>query len=301
MDSAFYTDLSLRLDRHRRGSAELTGTVTSDPACGGPWSPQLQHGGPPNALLVLVAERLAAVAAGRAGPGRGADGGGVHRPGAGRRAADIAPGSAGCPGPRCWSSAELGDGSSAASLQARIWLLAPGEQPRDAQDAAGRRRPSIPSTLPPFDFDPAPTASATPGQLDWRLVSGSACQPGPAAAWIRPRIPLVAGYRCRRCSGRRCWPTRPAASRPNSAGTSWSFANVDLDLHLFRAGAGDWLLVDAVTRLGAGVATDPVPAGRPGRRCRRRPADPAGAPLTTADGLRNSFELAMVEPATVEH
>ena len=34
----------------------------------------------------------------------------------------------------------------------------------------------------------------------------------------------------------------------------WSFANVDLDLHLFRTGTGDWLLVDAVTRLGAGVA-----------------------------------------------
>jgi hypothetical protein len=34
----------------------------------------------------------------------------------------------------------------------------------------------------------------------------------------------------------------------------WSFANVDLDLHLFRIGTGDWLLVDAVTQLGAGVA-----------------------------------------------
>ena len=30
----------------------------------------------------------------------------------------------------------------------------------------------------------------------------------------------------------------------------WSFANVDLDIHLTREPTGDWLLVDARTRIG---------------------------------------------------
>jgi hypothetical protein len=255
VDSAFYSELSLSQTGTGDGS-ELAGTVTSSPACGGPWSPQLQHGGPPNALLVLVAERLAAGAAGR------------EDLVAVRTAAEfIGP----VPVDELRISARISRLSSAAvlvsaelgtpgraSLQARIWLLAPGERPGAFQHGPPDRRPDgasqpDPSTLPSFGFDGVdgfPYAR----QLDWRRLSGSARRPGPAAVWIRPRIPLVAGYPLSALQ-------RAALLADSASGISaelswdeWSFANVDLDLHLFRAGAGDWLLVDAATRLGAGVA-----------------------------------------------
>jgi hypothetical protein len=35
---------------------------------------------------------------------------------------------------------------------------------------------------------------------------------------------------------------------------AWSFANVDLDVHLMRPVRGEWLLMEAQTDLGAGVA-----------------------------------------------
>ena len=42
----------------------------------------------------------------------------------------------------------------------------------------------------------------------------------------------------------------------------WSFMNIDLDMHLLRAGDGDWLLLDSVTRPGpAGPAWRPRRSG----------------------------------------
>jgi hypothetical protein len=248
VDDAFYTDLDLRLTGSGR-DCELTGTVVSTKACGGPWSPQLQHGGPPNALLVMLAERLAGAAA--------------DRPDlvAVRTAAEFL-------GPvpvtelriaarvcRLSRTAALVEAELATSerscLQAQVWLLAPGPMP---QEIATRTR-FDPSVLPPFRFDAAPgfEGFGYARQLDWRLASGSPFIPGPAAAWIRPLSPLVAGQEL---SGLQ----RAALLADSASGISaelswddWSFANVDLDLHLFRIGTGDWLLVDAVTRLGAGV------------------------------------------------
>jgi hypothetical protein len=249
VDDAFYTDLELRLTGSGRHCA-LTGTVTSTGACSGPWSAQLQHGGPPNALLVLMAERLAGAAAERPdlvavrtaaeflGPVLVADLRITARVSRLSRTAALV-------------EAELGT-SERSCLQARVWLLAPG--PKPAEQTAGDQ--FDPASLPPFRFDAAPgfEGFGYARQLDWRLVSGSPFRPGPAAAWIRPRGPLVAGHQL---SGLQ----RAALLADSASGISaelswddWSFANVDLDLHLFRIGTGDWLLVDAVTHLGAGVA-----------------------------------------------
>jgi hypothetical protein len=261
VDSAFYSQLSLS-QTGTGGGSELAGTVTSSQACGGPWSPQLQHGGPPNALLVLVAERLAAGAAGRedlVAVRTAAEFIGPVPVDELRISARISRLSAAA----VLVSAELGT-PGRASLQARVWLLAPGEQPGAGQHGPPDRRPDgasqsdgasqpDPSTLPSSGFDGVdgfPYAR----QLDWRWLSGAARRPGPAAVWIRPRIPLLAGYPLSTLQ-------RAALLADSASGISaelswdeWSFANVDLDLHLFRAGTGDWLLVDAATRLGAGVA-----------------------------------------------
>lgn len=245
MDSAFYDNVQLRL-AGSAAEAELSGTAGSAEACGGPWSPELQHGGPPSALLVLAAERLAARAAGRSDLL------------AVRLAAEFL-----APVPvaglvlaarvsrlsrsAVLVSAELGT-AQRTSLQARIWLLAPGEPARPAEPAPAQL--TDPARLPSFGFETFPYAR----HLDWRLVTGSAFEPGPATVWVRPRVPLILGEPL---SGLQ----RAALLADSASGISaeldwaeWSFANVDLDLHLLRPLLGDWLLLQAATRLGAGVA-----------------------------------------------
>lgn len=90
-----------------------------------------------------------------------------------------------------------------------------------------------------------------------RLVSGTAFEaPGPAIDWIRLAAPVVAGRE----------PTpleRTIAAADFGNGVSgWFpmdqvlFLNPDLSVHLHRLPAGEWVGLDAVTRLGAdGVAT----------------------------------------------
>lgn len=244
MDSSFYRDLAVTLTGSQ-AAAELAGTVVSNPACGGPWHPELQHGGPPNALLVQLAELLAAEASGRTdlvavrlaaeflGPVPVAPLSFTARVDRLSRTAVLVHAGLGEPGRTC--------------LQGRVWLLAPGERPTASARPAVRT--PAPETLPEFGFDDFPYAR----HLDWRLASGNGRAPGPAAAWISARVPLL--------------PDRPysplqrtALFADSASGISaeldwdrWSFANVDLDLHLFSAPSGNWLLVDAVTELGAGV------------------------------------------------
>lgn len=248
--TAFYTAFEPELTGSG-AQAELRARIGSTAACAGPWSDDLQHGGPPSALLVLAAERLAAAAAGRddllavrlaaefVGPVPVADlelTARVHRL---SRSAVLV-------------SAELRQGERT-SLQARIWLLGPGELPRPAQAVPTRTAPSgktVPEELPEFAFDHFGYGR----QLDWRPLSGSPAEPGPALMWIRPRIPLTPATELSALQ-------RAALIADSASGIaseldwqSWSFANVDLDLHLFRAIHGPWLLMDAHTELGAGVA-----------------------------------------------
>jgi hypothetical protein len=263
VDSSFYRDLMVELTGSET-KTELRGEVLSNAACGGPWHPELQHGGPPSALLVLAAERLAAAASGRddlvavrlaaefLGPVPVAPLVITARVNRLSRTAVLVRAALGTADRIC--------------LESRIWLFAPGERP-PGRVADSRRTPiESQAALPGFGFDSFPYAQ----HLDWRLAAGAGRAPGPAAAWISARVPLL--------------PDRPysplqrtALFADSASGISaelnwddWAFANVDLDLHLFAAPDGEWLLVDAVTELGAGLAmtrcrlsdlTGPVGAG----------------------------------------
>lgn len=89
--------------------------------------------------------------------------------------------------------------------------------------------------------------------VEMSFIRGDIMDMGPATVWIRLRYPLVAGE-----------PTSPlcrvaaAADFGNgvSAVLDWGttlFINPDLSIHLFRPCEGEWVCLDATTRIGAGV------------------------------------------------
>jgi hypothetical protein len=224
VSDAFFTDLG---DGRYRG----------EEACAGPWSPDLMHGGPPSALLVRASERVV-------------DGLVALR-------ASIELLSAVPVGPVSVSARVVRGGRRIALteavleaggrevLHARVWHLRTAEEPTpglDQQPPADVPGPEqSPTTMTDWTF---PYARA----LDWRVVGGNPTDPGPATVWTRARIPLIPGDE----------PTglqRAVLSADSGNGISasldwatWSFVNIDLDVHLSRPLVGEWVLLDATTR-----------------------------------------------------
>jgi hypothetical protein len=254
VDTAFFAELDTEV-RGAEAHAELSGTVDSAAACGGPWSPDLHHGGPPSALLVRLAEQLGAAAAGRTDLVSARIAAEFLAP------VPVAPLEVSARVVRLARSAVLISADLAAEgrtcLQARVWLLAESSAPAIAPDTTesgsddeSRAVPADdPSALPDFELSGFPYAE----HLEWRRVSGKARQPGPGVVWVRARVPLLAGERPSTLQ-------RLALVADSASGVSsvldwddWSFANVDLDVHLTRQSEDDWVLMEAVTAAGAGL------------------------------------------------
>jgi len=219
------------------------GTWQPTEATIGPWSPRSQHGGPPAALVVREAERLAAgVVSGPADALRlsldflgpvSTDpvvvAGEVVRTGRSITLVDVT----------------LSQGGRTA-LHGRVWVLrrAPQGTTPTVPAVAALDHPD-PDSLSPSTVWDFPYAR----HLDWRAAGGSLVRPGPAQVWGRARVPLVPGE---------C-PTslqRAVLVGDSGGGVSaeldwdqWSFVNVDLDLHLLRPMQDEWVLLDARTRL----------------------------------------------------
>jgi len=245
VDTAFYTGLHTEVGGDA-AHAELTGTVHSAAACGGPWSPELQHGGPPSALLVRLAEQVAGAAAGRT------DLVAVRIAAEFLGSVPVAPLAVSARVVRLARSAVLVSAELSADgrtcLQARIWLMAEQGQPLAAPVPSQPPVPA-PADCPDFGMDGFPYAD----HLEWRAVSGQARQPGPASVWVRPRVPLLPGEPLSTLQ-------RLALIADSASGVSslldwddWSFANVDLDIHLMRRSTEDWVLMQATSALGAGL------------------------------------------------
>jgi hypothetical protein len=229
---AFYYE---QLDQHGDLTRYRAATATT-----GPWSPALQHGGPPNALAVASAEQAVSVATGRSDLV------------ALRLSADFV-------GPvpvgeidvrtrvvRAARSAALAEVTIAAGgrdcLHVRVWFV------RDA-DTSALAVPLAAPVLPPEGLPRMETDFAYGASLEWRLVEGGFGQAGPGTAWILPLTSLVEGYEY---SGL----ARAVLVGDSASGLSaeldwkdWSFVNVDLDLHLARPFIGEWIMMDAVTQL----------------------------------------------------
>ncbi|HET6876685.1 MAG TPA: thioesterase family protein [Jatrophihabitans sp.] len=223
---------------------QQTGTTAryrAEAATIGPWAEHLQHGGPPNALAVTVAEQLLSQQTGRSDLR------------ALRLAADFV-------GPvpvaeldvtgrvlRTARSAALVEVTLAAAgrdcLHARVWFV------RDADTSAVAA--PLPAAAPvPQDLPGLDAAFPYGDSLEWRFVRGAMRAPGPGAAWVRPHIPVLVGHEM---SGL----ARAALIADSASGLSaeldwsdWSFLNIDLDVHLARPPVGEWILMEAATQLG---------------------------------------------------
>ncbi len=208
----------------------------------GPWSPDLQHAGPPSALLHRAIE-----AAGTDGLATARITMDILRP------VPIAP--------LTIATRVLRPGRRVEQIEATLSLAA------DATELmrATAWRVAAPPFSPAADPEPPPpppdagTAVTLPwwdeeiayhAALEWRLASGSIDGPGPACVWTRMRIPLVAGEATP--------PLQHLLVMADAAsGVSWeldwgayTFPNVDFSVHLERAPRGEWLAMDAVTRPG---------------------------------------------------
>src|SRR5215210_2808209 len=217
----------------------------------GPWDPAFQHAGPPAALLARAVERAAGVTPGQVG----------------RLAYDIL---RPIPlAPHRISTRSLRPGRNVEQIEATLTDAAGGDalmrltawrlRVEEHELPGGLGEPDAPpppptegtSSLPAFWTEPVAYHAA----LDWRFVRGDFESPGPATAWTRLRVPLVAGEPASPLE--RLLVMADAASGISHVldWTRWLFINVDLGIHLERVPEGEWMAMDAVTRLGPAGAS----------------------------------------------
>jgi hypothetical protein len=207
----------------------------------GPWDPDAQHGGAPAALIAGELERT--------GDGRPFARIALHLlkpvPLApltltievvrdGRRARRL--------------RADLEAGGEVVCFAYALQLLGSEEpMPEISLNARRLARPDAGSPA----ISPAPWRMFGGDGVEIRFVDGAFDTPGPAAAWFRLRVPIVAGE-----------PVSPlqralaAADFGNgiSSAVSWNdytFVNPELTVYLLREPAGDWIGLDSRTAIDA--------------------------------------------------
>jgi hypothetical protein len=230
------------------------GRFRSTPHTRGPWDPAFQHAGPPAALLARAVERAAGIDPGQVGR-LGYD---ILRP------VPLAP--------HRIETRTLRPGRNVEQIEAVLLDAASGDALMRLS-AWRLRREEL--ELPPGigEIDPPPRPHAEGGislpafwtepvayhaALDWSFVAGDFDEPGPATAWTRLRVPLVAGEQPSPLE--RMLVMADAASGISHVvdWKTWVFINVELGIHLERQPEGEWMAMDAVTRLspaGAGLCT----------------------------------------------
>jgi hypothetical protein len=219
------------------------GRFRATPATAGPWDSASQHAGPPAALLGRALERCAArpemllarLTFDILGPVPVAEVEVEARVVRAGRSVELL-------------QAELrSDGRPA--MRATAWRTLAAGAPSVAADGTPPPRPA--TGLPP---PPEWNADGYLTAMEWRFAAGAWAEPGPAAAWGRMRVALVAGEE----------PTglqRMLTVADSGNGISWLlpieewlFINPELSVHVLREPCGEWICLDAQTRIAHGGA-----------------------------------------------
>ncbi len=242
MPDAFYEP-----DGERFISTELTR---------GPWDPGSQHAGPPAALLGRAIERL------EGGEGRqvGRVTQEILRP------VPIAPLTVSArvvrPGRSVdFCEATLSDDEQTL-IRATAWRLRTKETEIPDEIVGGstpqaRQLPPGPEEGRHVGFFPTGQDVGWHTAMDYRFIHGAFTEPGPALAWLRMKVPLVAGEEPSPL-------VRVLLAADSGNGVSaaldyhrYLFINLDLSVHLHRMPQGEWICLDALTlpeRNGIGLA-----------------------------------------------
>jgi Thioesterase-like superfamily len=212
----------------------------------GPWSPDHQHAGPPAAILARAIEEASTIAAGQTA----------------RLSFDIL---APVPiAPLTVATRTLRAGRRIEQIEATLSGAEDDTRPLMRATAWRMRTNETPEVATP-EPPPAPLADAErvgfegwPGEdevayrdaLEWHWMNGSFTEPGPACVWTRLSYPLVAGTDTSPLE--RLLVMVDAASGV-SAVLPWDeylFVNLDLAVNLERPPHGEWMAMDAQTRIG---------------------------------------------------
>ena len=215
----------------------------------GPWDPDSQHAGPPAALIGREVESL--------------DPTGRH---VGRitfeilRPVPIAPLRVHAEVVRPGRSVDCVEATlsdeNGPVIRSRAWRL------RIAEEAVFSPQRELDGLPGPergrhFEFAPGQEAGGYHDAIDYRFLEGEFTKPGPAKAWMRVRVPLVAGEALSPLQR-----VLVVADTGNgiSAVLDWRrylFINVDLSVHLHRYPESEWVCLDSRTRAepnGVGLA-----------------------------------------------
>jgi Acyl-CoA thioesterase C-terminal domain/Acyl-CoA thioesterase N-terminal domain len=217
----------------------------------GPWDPNAQHAGPPAALVARAVEGFEPD--GRWQVARFTLE--VLRPiplTALRIDARVVR-----PGKRVqFAEASLVD-ERAEVARASVWRIRASDQP---VPAAGQEPPPFD---PPLESQPLPVfeppweGESYFAAMEWRRAAGAFFEPGPAALWMRARIPLVEGEETSPLARVLVVADSGNGISSVSSPLEYLFINTELTVHLFRLPVGEWVCLDAVSRIdpsGVGVA-----------------------------------------------
>jgi hypothetical protein len=219
------------------------------PATRGPWSPDSQHAGPPAALLGRAVERRAGAREGfrvvrmtfeilRPVP-LGEVSVAVRETQVGRSVERV--------------DAELRTAGGKPAMRAHALRIRVGE----ADELAGLPTIESPLSVPGPERSgeqtfPLPWDEGYHTAMEMRFAHGSATERGPAAAWFRMRLPLVADEETSGLSR-----VLIAADSGNGISGTLDFrrhtyVNPDLTVHLRRPPVGEWVGLDARTSVDQG-------------------------------------------------
>jgi hypothetical protein len=214
----------------------------------GPWDPGAQHGGPPGALLARAIERLEAPVPMRI----------VRLTVEFLRAVPLEPVTVTARASRGGRRMQMAEAVLQAGgedvLRARAVRLRTGDVDVPASEHEDPVAGPEAGAVLPFVADHGEALGFHRTGMEIRFVRGAFEQDGPALAWFRLTMPVVAGEEPSPVQ-------RAVAAADFGNGISrrldWNthlFVNTDLSVHLHREPAGEWVALDARTDLdGAGI------------------------------------------------